>query len=51
MKGQKEINSDSEKFLLRIDKDLKTQAEVRAKEQERSLNRYIVNLVKEDIKK
>lgn len=42
-------NAAIEKFLLRINKDVKSQAEVKAKEQNRSLNGHIVNLIKQDL--
>ena len=41
---------DESKFLLRINTDVKILAEHEADSQERSLNGYIVNLVKEDLR-
>jgi predicted HicB family RNase H-like nuclease len=46
--GKKESDTT---FLLRIDKDLKINAEYVAKKSERSLNWYINNLIKNDISK
>jgi len=39
-----------EKFLLRINKDVKQLAEKEAIKNDRSLNGHIVNLIKEDLK-
>lgn len=43
-------NEAIEKFLLRINKDVKELAETEAKKTERSLNWYIGNLIKNDLK-
>lgn len=40
-----------EKFLLRVNKEVKEAAETVAKANDRSLNGYIVNLLKEDLRK
>jgi len=37
-------------FIIRLDADTKTKAKAKADEQNRSLNNYIVNAVKEAIK-
>lgn len=42
-------NQAIEKFLLRINRDLKKTAEQIAKNEDRSFNSYIVTLVKNDI--
>lgn len=38
-----------EKFLLRINSDLKQKAETEAKKNDRSLNGHIINLIKNDL--
>lgn len=50
MKGQINEQQAIEKFLLRINKDLKTKAESEAKKENRSLNGHIINLVEENLK-
>lgn len=42
-------NKAIEKFLLRINKDVKKAAEQLAKKEDRSFNSYIVTLVKTDL--
>lgn len=39
-----------DKFLLRIDKDLKAKAEQEAKNTDRSLNGHIIYVLKEDLR-
>ncbi len=43
-------NDAIEKFLLRINKDLKAKAETEAKNTDRSLNGHIIYVLKEDLK-
>lgn len=51
MEKQKRIdNPNEDKFLLRMNKDLKKQAEKKAAETHRSLNGYINSLVDADLK-
>lgn len=50
MEQQANENQSIEKFLLRINEDLKSKAETEAKKNNRSLNGHIVNLVQEDLK-
>jgi predicted HicB family RNase H-like nuclease len=47
-----EVNEEKaiETFLLRINKEVKALAEVEAKKMERSLNWYIGDLIKTDLK-
>lgn len=49
MKSDKNETEAIEKFLLRINKDVKDKAEARAKQTDRSLNGHILFLIKEDI--
>ena len=50
MKEQLNEEQSIEKFLLRINKDIKAKAEGEAKKSNRSLNGHIVNLLTEDLK-
>lgn len=43
-------NTPQEKFLLRIDKDLKEKATKAAKDSDRSLNGHIIAVLKKDLK-
>lgn len=46
---QDNTNEAIEKFLLRINKDVKKAAEQLAKKEDRSFNSYLVTLVKTDL--
>lgn len=48
----KQLNGQDaiEKFLLRINKDVKAKAEAEAKKDNRSLNGHIINLVETDLR-
>lgn len=50
MKEQKTTDASIEKFLLRINKEVKALAVAEADKENRSLNGHIVNLVKQDLK-
>lgn len=50
MKQEKTTDKSIEKFLLRINKDVKDLAEKEAKIDNRSLNGHIVSLVENDLK-
>ena len=50
MKQEKTADKAIEKFLLRINKDVKELAEKEAEKDNRSLNGHIVTLVENDLK-
>lgn len=50
MEKQQTANDAIEKFLLRINKELKEKAANKAKSENRSLNQHIVNLLQTDLK-
>lgn len=47
----KENIESVDKFLLRIDRDLKQKAAIAAKDSNRSLNAHIITLIKDDLLK